>query len=211
MFISHARTNSKVKQLHVIILMVFKPFPFLTKQPIWYVTFWDFSRQIQEKIQFVLLFYCMAEEECKPTNFFTLIFFFPSLLKHVSCYDPAFTVSFLFLSVMSWSSELEASLNHHRHIALSAHWVWSEPQGPISPPGVQDSLSPGPFWGGGVSLSSCGSRWNPGAQGRAAAGPAGTWRGWSSAPGSWCCIQPGFPAPHLLSHKDTMRRTDRRG
>ena len=118
MFISHARTNSKVKQLHVIILMVFKPVPFLTKQPIWHVTFWDFSRQIQEKIQFVLLFHCMAEEECKPTNFFTLIFFFPSLLKHVSCYDPAFTVSFLFLSVMSWSSELEASWNHHKQRSL---------------------------------------------------------------------------------------------
>lgn len=42
-FISHERTNSKEKLLHVIILMVFKPFPFLIKQPIGHVTFGDFQ------------------------------------------------------------------------------------------------------------------------------------------------------------------------
>ena len=139
-------------------------------------------------------------------KFLHFIFSSPSLLKHVRHYDPAFTVSFLFLSVISWSSELEASWNHHKDTALSAHWLRSEPEGPVSPLGVQDSLPQTPSEAGDSPWAPVGHGWNPGVQGRAVAGPAGTWRGWSSAPGSWCCIQPGFPAPHSLSHKDTMRR-----
>lgn len=121
-------------------------------------------------------------------KFLHFIFSSPSLLKHVRHYDPAFTVSFLFLSVISWSSELEASWNHHKDTALSAHWLRSEPEGPVSPLGVQDSLPQTPSEAGDSPWAPVGHGWNPGVQGRAVAGPAGTWRGWSSAPGSWCCI-----------------------
>ena len=91
-------------------------------------------------------------------------FFFPSLLKHVSLYDPAFMVSFLFLSVILWSSELEVSWNHQTH-STQRSLAAIGARGTRLPTRCAGFPSPDPFWGWGVSLSACGSRmepWGPG-------------------------------------------------
>ena len=164
MFISHARRNSKEKLLHVIILMVFKPFPFLIKQPIWHVTVGDFQDKLKRKFN---LSFCFSVWLKKNVNLqiSSLYFFFPFLIKTCqalwSCLHGILSLPLSHFMVFRTGSVMESSQRHSTQRSLAA----IRARGTRLPARCAGFPSPDPFWGRGFSLSACRSRmepWGPG-------------------------------------------------
>lgn len=159
-----------------------------------------------EEIQFVLLFWVYGRRRMLTYKFLHFnSLFLPTSLLNVSAFMilPSL-VSFLFLSVILWSSEHSVMESCTQHSALTG--CDRKAQRDPSPHPVCRIPFPRPLLRLGVSLSTCGSQMEPWGSRAGLLLARDYVERLELCAGLWCWIQPGFPAPHSLSHKDTVRR-----